>query len=76
MELKNIPPSMFVESKIFGNFKFDSPPGPLFYAVLLNYSFRYAIHKHIKKQSKFLDLWYSWLRFNKESDITRRFTWV
>ena len=30
MELKNIPPSMFVESKIFGNFKFDSPPGPLF----------------------------------------------
>ena len=30
MELKNMPPSMFVESKIFGNFKFDSPPGPLF----------------------------------------------
>ena len=30
MGLKNTPPSMFVESKIFGNFKFDSPPGPLF----------------------------------------------
>ena len=32
------------------------------------------VKQHIKKQSKFLDLWYSWLRFNKESDITRRFS--
>ena len=26
MGLKNTPPSMFVESKIFGNFKLDFPP--------------------------------------------------
>ena len=51
MGLKNTPPSMFVESKIFGNFKFDSPPEPLFYALLLNYYFKYAIFKQIKNIS-------------------------
>ena len=45
MGLKNTPLSMFVELKIFGNFKFDSPPGPLFYALLLNYCFRYGVIK-------------------------------
>ena len=45
MGLKNTPPSMFVESKIFGNFKFDSPLGPLFYALLLIYCFKYGVIK-------------------------------
>ena len=79
MELKNIPPSMFVESKIFGNFKFDSPPGPLF---MWSYLFIPLDMPSINRSKTYLftvlfpGLWVELVKINKESDITRRLAWV